>query len=292
MKVFLSWSGPLSLKVACALRDWLPSVVQSVKPYVSSEDIDKGARWSTDIAQELKESSFGIICVTRDNLQAPWVNFEAGALSKTFDKTKVCPFLFNVKRSEVQGPLLQFQSVIFEKEEIEKLLLSINNSLPEDEKLPDARLKKVFEVWWPELKQQLDALKKEDVAEPTAKAVAPKEATHAILEELLELARSQTKLLRSPPELLPPEYFRHLMREAAPFPGPLGVPDSADALRYLAERVQTLARIADAIKKTELKPEPEHLMELLETIGRVEEVTRYLTRDVPEIWRSKRVRKG
>ncbi|MCP4614466.1 MAG: hypothetical protein GY845_37785 [Planctomycetes bacterium] len=72
MKIFISWSGTLSHKVACVLRDWLPSVIQAVEPYVSSEDIDKGARWSTDIAGKLEESSFGIIAVTPENLSAPW----------------------------------------------------------------------------------------------------------------------------------------------------------------------------------------------------------------------------
>lgn len=65
MKVFISWSGDTSHRVAKIFRDWLPSVIQSVSPYVSSEDIDKGSRWSTDIADELDESTYGILCVTK-----------------------------------------------------------------------------------------------------------------------------------------------------------------------------------------------------------------------------------
>ena len=82
MKVFISWSGEKSHKIANILREWMPCVIQSIKPYVSSKDIDKGARWSTDIAKELEDSYFGIICVTKSNINAPWINFEAGALSK------------------------------------------------------------------------------------------------------------------------------------------------------------------------------------------------------------------
>lgn len=212
MKVFLSWSGDLSHRVACVLRDWLPSVIQAVRPYVSSEDIDKGARWSSDIAHELEEAKFGIICVTHENLFAPWVHFEAGALSKTIDSTFVSPFLIGVKRAEVQGPLLQFQSTVYEKEDVSKLITSINSRLSDSDRLTQSQLAKTFDVWWPELQSQLDGL---TVRTPM---VSDKEALDTglegrILEELLELVRSQQKLLRSPEEFLPREYLREIHAE-------------------------------------------------------------------------------
>ena len=122
MKVFISLSGELSHKIALCLREWLPSVIQSLEPYVSSEDIDKGERWNQSVIKELDETSFGVICVTKDNFNAPWLLFEAGALSKAVEKSWVVPFLFNIKRSEIdrRSPLLQFQSVVFEKPDIKK----------------------------------------------------------------------------------------------------------------------------------------------------------------------------
>lgn len=204
MKVFLSWSGTTSHKVACVLREWLPSVIQAIRPYVSSEDIDKGARWSSDIAKELHESAFGIICVTRSNLSVPWVNFEAGALSKTIDKAFVSPFLFKIKRSEVQGPLLQFQSTVYDRDDIYKLLASMNARLKADEQLDDAHLKRTFDVWWADLQTRLDAITDDG---PPADQTPELPASNAILEELLDLARNQQRLLRSPDELLPPEYL-------------------------------------------------------------------------------------
>lgn len=195
MKVFLSWSGDTSHKVALILRDWLPSVIQSIEPYVSSEDIDKGARWSTDIASELEDSTYGILCVTKENLCAPWLIFEAGALSKTMDKSSVSPFLFDIKRVEVNGPILQFQSTVFEKEDVKKLLLSLNKACNDDQ-LNSERLDKAFDVWYPTLEEQLNALPK-SVLEP-AKVVKKKdEASNAILEEILNLSRDNQKLLRS-----------------------------------------------------------------------------------------------
>jgi hypothetical protein len=201
MKVFLSWSGDISHRVAMTFRNWLPSVIQSINPYVSSEDIDKGARWSTDIAKELENSAFGILCVTKDNINAPWLNFEAGALSKTMDKSFVSPFLFDIKRSEVNGPILQFQSTVFEKEDIKKLIFSLKKACVQDQ-LTDERLEKTFSVWYPSLEEELIKIKniKNDHSVEDDKVPSIKDS--AILEEILELTRINQKLIRKPEGIL------------------------------------------------------------------------------------------
>jgi hypothetical protein len=215
MKVFLSWSGELSQKIALELRDWLPYVIQSVEAYVSSEDIDKGSRWSIDIAKELEDSSFGILCVTHQNLDSSWLNFEAGALSKAFNKTNVTPFLFGLKPSDLtNSPLLQFQTTLFDKKDLLKLVFSINNANG-DEKLNEQKLKITFELWYDKLKNNLDPLLKESSIKKTQKSVKenPNSNSSEIVEEILELTREQFKILRNPEMILPPDYFQSIMKE-------------------------------------------------------------------------------
>ena len=197
MKVFISWSGNKSHKVGLVFREWLPSVIQSLEPYVSSEDIDKGARWSTDIAKELEDSNFGILCVTKENLHAPWLSFEAGALSKTMDKSFVTPFLFDIKRSEVNGPILQFQSTIFEKDDIKKLIHTLNKACGESG-ISEAMLDKAFEVWYPTLEQELNELKEADEITDVDSENIKGTYSSEIIEEILELSRDNQKLLRNP----------------------------------------------------------------------------------------------
>lgn len=196
MKLFISWSGPLSHKVAIALKEWLPFVIQSVKPYVSSEDIDKGARWSTDIAKELEVSTYGIICVTKDNLNAPWINFEAGALAKAIEKSYVAPFLFNLKPSDVEGPLVQFQSVVNEADDVFRMITTINSKVDPEHRLETTALRKSFDVWWPQFAEGLQKIQEEELSK-APNAEKTRRDPNEILEELLELARSQQRLIAS-----------------------------------------------------------------------------------------------
>ena len=135
-------------------------VIQPTKPYVSSFDIDKGARWSKEIAKNLGESSFGIICLTKDNLNEPWPNFEAGALSAKFNNnSKVTPFIFDINTSEIPSPLKQFQATQCNKKELKKLVHSINNQIVKDKKLATNNLNKSFEYWWPKLESEIHEIK-------------------------------------------------------------------------------------------------------------------------------------
>lgn len=193
-----------------AFKEWLPLVIQSVEPYVSSEDIDKGARWSTDVAKELEECSFGIICVTRDNLEEPWLMFEAGALSKRMAESLVCPFLLGVKRSDIKGPLAQFQSAIFDKNDIHKLLTTINNSC-QDGAIRSEVLERSFETYWPELEKKLKVIEKAPEEKQGMSAIPQKDD---ILEELLELSRRIQRSLSNPASILPSDYLDRVVRSA------------------------------------------------------------------------------
>src|SRR5215203_5752571 len=109
MKVFISWSGDRSNQVARALRTFLGDVNQAIEPWMSETDINAGSRWGADLARQLEESNFGIICLTPESLSSSWLMFEAGALSKSVQGGRVCPYLIGVGRHEIQVPLAQFQ---------------------------------------------------------------------------------------------------------------------------------------------------------------------------------------
>lgn len=138
MRVFLSWSGETSRELAEVFRTWLPSVIQAVKPYFSPSDIEKGTKWNSEISKSLDESDFGIIFLTKSNTEKPWLLFESGALSKSFERANVCPIMFGIESTDVSGPLSHFQLTNFNKREIRQLVDLINQRCS-DLKLGDLR---------------------------------------------------------------------------------------------------------------------------------------------------------
>lgn len=192
-KVFISWSGPLSQKLGEAVRNWLPSTLQFVKPYFSPEDIEKGAKWSSEISKELETSNIGIICLTRDNTEKPWILFEAGALSKSLEKSRVCTLLFDVDPSDLKGPLTSFQGTRFNREDFKRLFVEINSAAG-DSRLETPVMDSVFEMWWPKLESDVAAI----LTAVDKSAKKERRSERDILEELLELTRMSVSLTARP----------------------------------------------------------------------------------------------
>ena len=186
MKIFLSWSGERSQRIAEALKAWLPDVVSFFEPWISSEDIEKGARFEADLGAQLQATDVGIVCLCPENLTAPWVLFESGALAKSLGRSKVCTYLFDLQPSDLSGPLVQFQATTATRDDTLKLLRTLNRGLKSNARSPE-QLEKLFAHWWPDLKDALDAIPR---TKPAKKFLR---SDREILEELLDLIRQQSR---------------------------------------------------------------------------------------------------
>jgi len=186
MRVFVSWSGATSKALAEAVTEWLPKVIQSVRPFFSPDGIAKGSRWHGEIAKELENSHIGLLVVTRENMQAPWMLFEAGALAKSVAFSKIVPILFDLPLGDLEGPLAQFQSASFSKDEMKRLVRMINSELGNDALSGDS-LDSSFNVWWPLLEDRIHTLKGNTALSYTA----PRQDSEMLI-EILSILRARS----------------------------------------------------------------------------------------------------
>jgi len=193
MKVFISWSGPHSKRCAEILRDWIKCALQASEPWISSKDIDKGTLWFNEISDQLADTSVGIVCLTKNNKDKPWILFESGALAKGLSINKVCTLLIDLKPSDLDAPLSQFNHTTPDKESMKLLLVSINKELG-DKALDDRILDQVFDTYWPNFEKQFAEIEKE---KPTKNENLPARSSEDLLEEILYTTRTMDKRIRS-----------------------------------------------------------------------------------------------
>lgn len=179
--------------MALAVREWLPLIVPSVAPWVSSEDIAKGTRGRDAIVRELAGTGQGVICLTKENVREPWLNFEAGALSNHPEKPRVRTVLFDLKVSDVVGPLSDFQHTdLNDQEDVWKLVVSINDE--SEPKLAETQLRTYFDSFWDRLVKRLDAIRQAQAqqrlpASDDSDAAIPR-TPEQVMEEVLERIRT------------------------------------------------------------------------------------------------------
>jgi hypothetical protein len=155
-----------------------------VKPFFTPADIEKGANWAQEIKTQLKQSGFCIIALTPESLNSNWIMFEAGAISSSVEKPRICAILFDIEATDLQGPLTAYQATKFSKDDIHKLVKTINSSAGEAA-IENGRVDRIFEKWWPDLEQTVSKIKNEVGSSPKP----PERTVHNLVEEVLGLSR-------------------------------------------------------------------------------------------------------
>jgi hypothetical protein len=131
----------------------------------------------------------GVVCLTPENLTAPWILYEAGALSKAIgEKERLCTYLLGgLEFQDVKPPLGMFQATMPTKEDTQKLIRTINKAVS-DNPVPEVRLDTVFDRLWAELETKLGNLP--EIADQIA---VQKRSLDEIVTEILEIARADVR---------------------------------------------------------------------------------------------------
>lgn len=171
-EIFLSWSKPASRTSAETFREYLPSMLSGVKPWMSSEDIAKGSSWFNAVSDQLARSRACIIFITPENLASSWLYYEAGAVGNAMKWKVIFPYLLGVRPGELGGtPLGQYQVTLFEKEDTRRLIFEINKTL--EVPIPETVLGSAFDGVWSKLQRKLSKIPLTRPADPSPPAAPP-----------------------------------------------------------------------------------------------------------------------
>lgn len=232
MKVFISWSGELSKSVAKELSEWLPSIIHTIEVFYSPEDIQKGENWDLRLTKELEESKYGIVCLTKENVLAPWVNFESGALSKTLD-SHISALMIDIEPSDIQGPLSRFQATRLEKDDFYQLVCDIN--IISERQIPEKVLKNTYDAVWDKMSVKIqNTIRTYDIK---GEHHERKSKVNDILEELLQLIRKHDTVLNKPEILFPEKYFKYLYARCNNYEKSYAVIGLCDFLGDLSQKI-------------------------------------------------------
>jgi hypothetical protein len=185
MSVFLSWAGKRSHAVAQLFQRWLPYVIQTSDPWLSSASIKKGSSWPDDLQQALqKANGVGIFFVTPAALRSQWMLFEAGRVA-ALGHRRVCAIRIGLDR--LDPPLGLYQHTSLERDDLQRLCIDLNEVL--ETGVEAAVVERAFNWAWQDFEAGLvEALKvadDEDGGAPVAAAV-PEPGVEAVVLKALD----------------------------------------------------------------------------------------------------------
>lgn|GEM_PF-4281312 len=164
--IFISWSRDDAKEIARALKEFFYDVL-GVKAFCSEVDIPAGALWEKEIHDQLVNSKFGVIVLTPSNLLEPWLFYEAGFIR--YSGKGCCPLLCGVTKSDLPPPFQPLNARTFEHDPVKALVSAISKKLIEEGvmgRVDDARLKRMFEAFWPQLEARVQKVLNDNRVSP------------------------------------------------------------------------------------------------------------------------------
>jgi hypothetical protein len=166
MNIFISWSGEKSRRVASELKKLIQQIDESNIAWFSGRDMLAGGQWRNELMSRLRDSHFGILCITKESLEkSSWLLFEAGALGAGILESKVCPYLIDVDPKDLSEPLALFQAKNSSKEQTKEMIQALNFAKKQDA-LPEATINDRFENLWHNFDHLLQEINREFVPLP------------------------------------------------------------------------------------------------------------------------------
>lgn len=159
-----------------------------VDPWMSDVDIAAGSRGLKDIEGRLTGTGFGIIVATQQNQGSPWLNFEAGALSKAVSKSPVyvAPLLVDIPdESQLIGPLQQFQCNVLTRGGFLRIIETLADTLNLEKSAVQSR----FEALWKDLDSRFTAARETSSPAPSIETRDQSDLVIEILGHVRELTR-------------------------------------------------------------------------------------------------------
>ena len=167
---------------------------------MSDQDISLGQKGIPEIENRLDAIDFGVVFVTRENKEAPWIHYETGALSRAVNNpdSRVIPMLVDLSVGDLgASPLSGYQGKQIDKEGVYRACCSINECAPQS--LAENVLEETFEMWWPKLQScwdDIDLPMDEGKVEVSLSSVANQiEELTKLVAALRNAERTQTKVL-------------------------------------------------------------------------------------------------
>lgn len=185
--VFISWSeeNSTSHNVALLLKKWISRIIQTATCYVSSVDIRAGEVWLSNLLKNLADSKCGVVCLTQDSLNKPWIIFEAGALVVKFEKSRVIPLLIGIEKDYILSPLNILQCKLANRDGLWDIIKCVNDS-SDLFIVPEETLRDAFDTNWPRFEKELHAI----INSSPSKSPPKKRSTEEKIDDLLGLVRS------------------------------------------------------------------------------------------------------